>query len=121
MALLRGTLDVLVLKALSWTPLHAFEIARWLEERSGGRLTVEEEALLQALPRMEARKQLVAEWGVTGNGRRARYYRMTAAGRAHLRAESGRLVEHVHVLKAILAVRKARGAALVWPHRWKVA
>jgi PadR family transcriptional regulator PadR len=106
-ALLRGTLDVLVLKALSWTPMHGFEITKWLEDRSGGRLTVEDAALLQALHRMEERGQLAADWGITENGRRARYYRLTAAGRSHLRAESEKLADHVDVLTTILAARKA--------------
>ena len=83
MALLKGTLDPLVLKALSWGPMHAFEITAWLEERSGGRLTIVGAALLQALHRMEERKLVAAEWGTTKKGRRARYYKMTEAGRAH--------------------------------------
>ena len=107
MAVLRGTLDVLVLKALSWTPLHAFEITRWLEERSTGRLVIEDAALLQALHRMEERKLLAADWGVTENGRRARYYRLTPAGRAYLLAESEKLADHVDVLTTILAARRA--------------
>ena len=106
MALLKGTLDVLVLKTLSWTPMHAYEITSWLEERSSGRLLVEDAALLQALHRMEARKLIVAEWGVTKNGRRARYYRLTPGGRAHLRAESERLVDHFDALTSGLAARK---------------
>ncbi len=107
MALLRGTLDVLVLKTLSWQPMHAFEIARWLEERSASRLLVEDAALMQALHRMEARKLLSAEWGVTENGRRARYYRMTAAGRTHLRDESAKLTEYVDAFATILGARTA--------------
>src|SRR4051812_758363 len=107
MALLKGTLDVLVLKTLSWTPMHAFEITSWIEERSSGRLVVEDAALLQALHRMEARKLIVAEWGVTKNGRRARYYRLTSIGRAHYRAESERLVDHFDALTSVFAARKA--------------
>ena len=107
MALLKGTLDVLVLKTLSWTPMHAFEITTWLEERSTGRVEVDDAALLQALHRMEERKLIVAEWGVTKNGRRARYYRLTPAGRAHLRAESDRLVDHFDALVTILAAKRA--------------
>jgi transcriptional regulator len=107
MALLKGTLDVLVLKALSWGPMHGFEITSWLEERSGGRLNIEDAALLQALHRMEARKLLIAEWGITKNDRRARYYRMTPAGRTHLRTESASLVDHVDALTTVLAARKA--------------
>jgi transcriptional regulator, Acidobacterial, PadR-family len=107
MALLKGTLDVLVLKTLSWTPMHAFEIITWLEERSSRRLVVDDAALLQALHRMEERKLITAEWGVTKNGRRARYYRLTASGRAHLRAESERLVDHFDALTTVLAAKRA--------------
>src|SRR3984893_12658887 len=109
MALLKGTLDVLVLKALSWGPMHGFEIISWLEDRSDGRLSVVDAALLQALHRMEERRLIVAEWGVTRNDRRARYYRMTAAGRAHLRAESEPLVDHVDEITPILGARTAAG------------
>jgi DNA-binding PadR family transcriptional regulator len=107
MALLKGTLDVLVLKTLSWTPMHAFEIASWIEERTAGRVAVEDAALLQSLHRTEARKLVAAEWGVTKKGRRARYYRLRPAGRAHLRAESERLVDHFDALTTVLAARKA--------------
>jgi PadR family transcriptional regulator, regulatory protein PadR len=106
MALLKGTLDVLVLKTLSWTPMHAFEISTWIEERSTGRVAVDDAAMLQALHRLEERKLITAEWGVTKNGRRARYYRLTLAGRAHLRAESDRLVDHFDALVAVLGAKK---------------
>jgi transcriptional regulator len=101
-ALLKGTLDVLVLKALSWGPMHGFEITSWLDERSGGRLNVVDAALLQSLHRMEERGLVVAEWGTTENARRARYYRMTTKGRAHLRAESAALSDHMSGLSAVL-------------------
>jgi PadR family transcriptional regulator, regulatory protein PadR len=106
MALLKGTLDVLVLKTLSWTPMHAFEITNWLETRSTGRIVVDDAALLQALHRLEERKMIVAEWGVTKNGRRARYYRLTTPGRAFLRTESDRLVDHFDALTSVLAAKK---------------
>ena len=109
MALLKGTLDVLVLKTLSWGPMHAFEIAKWLEDRSGGRLSVEDAALMQALHRMEERGILSAEWGITEKGRRARYYRLTTSGRAHLKAESKWLTDYADALTAVLAVRSAEG------------
>ncbi len=108
MALLKGTLDVLVLKALSWGPMHGFEITSWLEERSGGHLNVVDAALIQALHRMEERKLLSAEWGVTRNDRRARYYKMTARGRAHLKAETAALNDHVAALNAVLSAKSAR-------------
>jgi len=107
MALLKGTVDVLVLKTLSWAPMHAFEIASWIEDRSGGRVVVEDTALLQALHRLEDRRLLSAEWGVTKKGRRARFYRLTAAGRAHLRDESVRLVDHFDALVSIIGARQA--------------
>jgi PadR family transcriptional regulator len=105
MALLKGTLDVLVLKALSWGPMHGFEITSWLEERSGGRLNVVDAALLQALHRMEARKLVSAEWGVTENARRARYYRLTGDGRAALKVESRGLLDQFDALTQVLTAR----------------
>jgi PadR family transcriptional regulator, regulatory protein PadR len=109
MALLKGTVDVLVLKTLSWGPMHAFEITSWLEERSGGRLAVEDAALMQALHRMEERGLLAADWGVTEKGRRARYYRLTRAGRAHLAAETAKLTDYVDALTTVLGTRTAEG------------
>jgi transcriptional regulator len=109
MALLKGTVDVLVLKTLSWGAMHAFEITTWLEERSDGRLNVEDAALMQALHRMEERGLLAADWGVTDKGRRARYYRLTPAGRAHLRAETVKLTDYVDALTTVLAARTADG------------
>ena len=102
LALVKGTLDVLVLRALSWAPMHGFEITAWLEARSGGRLEVDDSALYQALYRMEQRGLVHAEWGVTENNRRARYYRATAAGRAHLRAETARWLDYAETVTDIL-------------------
>src|SRR3954470_22844342 len=107
MALIRGTLDTLVLKALSWSPMHAFEITTWLEDRSGGRLGFEDAALLQSLHRMEEKKLIVAEWGVTKNGRKARYYRMTPGGRVHLKAEMEQLTDSIDALTVVLSAKKA--------------
>jgi transcriptional regulator len=107
--MLKGTLDVLVLKALSWGPMHGFEIARWIEDRSGGRVAITDAALLQALHRLEARELLAADWGETENQRRARYYRMTSAGRAHLRAEATALIDQFDALVSVLAARTVNG------------
>jgi transcriptional regulator len=104
-AILKGTLDVLVLRTLSWGPRHAFEITSWLEEQSNGRLSCDDSALIQALHRMEARGLVDAEWAVTENGRRARYYRITAAGRAWLRAEGDELARDVAAIGAVLALK----------------
>ena len=107
MPLLRGTLDVLVLKTLSWGPMHGFEIASWLESRSDGRLMIDDSALLQALRRMEERDLVEAEWGVTENNRRARYYRMTAKGRAFLKEEREKLADYTEALASVLGARTA--------------
>ena len=103
LALVKGTLDILVLKALSWTPMHGFEITAWLEDRSGGALEVNDSALYQALIRMEERGLVEAEWGVTENNRRARYYRVSERGRGHLAEESERLLRYAHTLGVILS------------------
>ena len=107
--LIKGTLDVLVLKTVSWGPMHAFEIASWLEDKTGGRLSVEDAALMQALHRLEERGLLAADWGVTENARRARYYRLTASGRAHLKTETARLTDYVDALTTVLGARTAEG------------
>jgi len=98
----KGTLDVLVLKALLWAPMHGFEITNWLEERSSNSLDVEDSAVYQALYRMEERGLIEAEWGVTENQRQARYYKITAAGRAHLKAQTAQWVQYSQTVTAIL-------------------
>ena len=105
MAMLRGTLDPLVLKTVSWSPMHAFEITNWIEEQSDGRVQIDDAALLQALHRLEDRRYIAGEWGVTKNGRRAKYYRITAAGRDYLRTESARLVDHLGAVVSILSAK----------------
>ena len=101
----KGTLDVLVLKALNWTPMHGFEIVTWLETRSGGGLGVDDSALYQALYRMEERGLVAADWGVTENNRRARYYRVTAKGRRYLDAETVRWTRYAKLVTDILSAQ----------------
>ena len=111
LALVKGTLDVLVLKALSWRPMHGFEITTWLEENSSGALDVDDSALYHALHRMEERGLITAEWGVTENNRRARYYGVTSTGRGHLRAETARWLRYAEMVSGILtAAAKAASA-----------
>lgn len=100
--LVKGTLDVLVLRALSWTPMHGFEITSWLEERTHGALGIDDSALYQALHRMEERAWVSTEWGITGNNRRARYYSLTRAGRSHLASETKRWVRYAEIVTAVL-------------------
>jgi len=102
LSLIKGTLDILVLKTLSWGAMHGFEITTWLEERSGGTLDVEDSALYQALHRLEERGLIAAEWGMTENNRRARYYMLTRAGRTHLRAETSRWIRYSETVTDIL-------------------
>jgi PadR family transcriptional regulator PadR len=103
LAVLRGTLDVLVLRALVASPMHGFEITAWIEGRASGNLDVVDSALYQALYRLEARRLVAAEWGVTDNNRRARYYHLTPAGRAHLKAETAAWQRYARTVSAILA------------------
>ena len=83
--LLQGTLDVLVLKALAWEPRHGYAVASWIRETTDDALQVEEGALYTALHRLEKRKWVESEWGVSENNRRAKFYRLTAAGEKQLR------------------------------------
>ena len=85
--LLQGTLDVLILKTLSWGPRHGYAIARWIERVTDDVLRIEEGSLYPALHRLERREWVTAEWGLTETKRRAKFYRLTARGRAQLRAE----------------------------------
>jgi len=98
----KGTLDVLALKALSWQPMHGFEVTAWLEARSGQRLALEDAALYQALYRLEERGFVEAEWGVTEQNRRARYYRLTARGRAHLTQQVAQWLQYSDTVTTIL-------------------
>lgn len=101
--IVKGTLDLLVLKALAWTPMHGFEVASWLEERSRGTLALDDSGLYQSLYRLEGRGLIAAEWGVTENNRRARYYRLTKAGRRHLGHEIATWQQYAATVSAILA------------------
>jgi transcriptional regulator len=85
---LRGTLDLLILKSVSWGPTHGYAVARWIEQATDDVLRIEEGSLYPALHRMEARDWIVAEWGVSENNRRAKFYKLTPNGRKQLRAQS---------------------------------
>ena len=98
----KGTLDMLVLRALVLGPMHGFEVAAWLETRSGDELALDDSGLYQALYRLEGRHMIAAEWGLTENNRRARYYRLTPAGRAHLRRETATWLRYAAAVTRIL-------------------
>ena len=99
---LHGTLDVLVLKTLSWGPRHGYAIARWLEDTTDDTIRVEEGSLYPALYRLERRGLIEAEWGTSEIGRKAKIYRLTPAGRRQLRAETADWAAFVRVVSAVL-------------------
>jgi transcriptional regulator len=102
MNLLQGTLDVLVLQALSAGPQHGYAVSRWVRERTGGALTIEDAPLYKALHRLEHAGAVSAEWGVTEQNRRARYYRLTAKGRKRLQKEAEAWRRYAHAVSSIL-------------------
>jgi len=87
MDVLKGTLDLMILKGLSWGPTHGYGLARWIHTTTGGTLAIDDGALYPALHRLEARDWIGSEWGTTENNRKAKYYRLTTEGRRQLRAE----------------------------------
>jgi transcriptional regulator len=101
--LLQGTLDMLILKALSWDSMHGYGIVSWLERMSGAALVVEEGSLYPALHRMHKRGWVKAEWGLSENKRRARYYTLTAAGRKQLQAEAASWDRFAGVIARVMA------------------
>lgn len=100
--LLRDTLDMLILKTLSRDEMHGYDIAEYIHQRSDEVLGVEEGALYPALHRLEVRGLLIAEWGASENNRRAKYYRLTAAGRKQLAEETAHWKRMSHAIARIL-------------------
>jgi transcriptional regulator len=100
--LLKGTLDVLVLKALTWGPSHGYAVARWIEDATRGALQIEEGALYHALHRLEKRGAVRSEWGVSESNRRAKYYTLTAAGRKQLVAQTATWTRYAEAVFAAL-------------------
>jgi transcriptional regulator len=99
--LLKGTLDLLILKALTFGPQHGYGVARWLETSSNDLLRIEEGSLYPALYRMEGREWIRSEWGFSETNRKAKYYQLTSRGRDQLEAQSSgweRLVEAVSLV-----------------------
>jgi PadR family transcriptional regulator PadR len=111
MPLVKGSVDLLVLKALTMGPMHGFGIALWLEDHSSGALTMDDSAMYQVLHRLEGRGFVSAEWGTTKNNRSARFYRLSAAGRAHLRTESEVWLRYSALVAAILKIHPRQSPA----------
>jgi transcriptional regulator len=102
MDMMLGTLDVLILRGLSWGPKHGYAVARWIEESSKGSLTVLDGALYTSLHRMEDRGWIAAEWGVSPLGRRAKFYRLTALGKKQLQSETQEWGDYVTAVGRVL-------------------
>ena len=100
--LLQGTLDVLVLKTLTWGPRHGYAVARWIRAASDEALEVEDRALYVALHRLEARGWLASAWGLSENNRKAKYYQLTPAGRANLRARTASWTRYAEAVFKVL-------------------
>jgi PadR family transcriptional regulator PadR len=100
--LLHGTLDVLVLKTLSWGPMHGYGISTWIERETKRRLEIVDAALYKALHRLEASGAIEAEWGVSENNRRAKYYSLTRRGQQMLRTETATWQRYVAAVSGVL-------------------
>jgi transcriptional regulator len=101
--LFTGTLDILILKAVAWGPNHGYGIARWIRQTTTETVIVQEGVLYPALFRLEKKGLLAEEWGVSETGREAKYYSLTAAGRAHLKAETKRWSKFSSAINRALA------------------
>jgi PadR family transcriptional regulator PadR len=102
LALLQGTVDLLILRALQTGPAHGYAVSRWVRERTDGVLSMEDAALYQALHRLEAREWIAAEWGLSENNRRAKYYTLTRLGRKQLEREQEDWMRIVDVMGRLL-------------------
>ena len=105
--LLKGTLDLLILKALTFAPQHGYGIARWLEESSDDLLRIEEGSLYPALYRMEKKGWIRSEWGVSESNRRAKYYRLSSRGQEHLAAQEEGWERFVRAMSLVLQQQPA--------------
>ena len=103
--LLKGTLDVLVLKALTWGPRHGYAVARWIDDATRGTLQIEEGALYHGLHRLEKRGRVTAEWGLSEANRRAKYYTLTVDGRQQLVAQTATWTRYAEAV--FMALRTA--------------
>jgi PadR family transcriptional regulator PadR len=107
--LLKGTLDLLMLKALSWGPAHGYSMARWIERLTGDALQIGEGSLYPALHRLEEREWIESEWRVSENNRRAKFYRLTPRGRQQLRAETANWTSFVEAMGKVLRTTEQPG------------
>jgi PadR family transcriptional regulator PadR len=102
LGLVQGTVDVLILKTLTWAPMHGYGISHWIRQRTDGELAVEDAALYQALHRLERKGWVGSEWGVSDTNRKAKFYSITPEGRKHLREDVAELRRYMDALFKIL-------------------
>lgn len=105
--LVRGTFDLLILKTLSWGPMHGLGVLRWIEQVTDHRLQIEEGALYPALHRLEQRAWIDAEWGYSETNRKAKYYRLTPKGRRQLASELSRWARYTEAVAMVIAAEGA--------------
>jgi len=101
----RSSLDLVILKALSWGPRHGYAIAEWVDHATSATILIEEGTLYPALHRLERKRWVDAEWGVSENNRRAKFYRITNAGRAQLRTETPTWLRHAEAVAQALRAK----------------
>ena len=110
LALLQGTLDLLILQALSFGPSHGYAVSTLIRQRTDGTLTVEDAALYQALHRLERQRLVRAEWGLSENNRKAKYYQLTREGRSQLHSGERTWSRYAEAVSRVFAARRAREA-----------
>ena len=99
---LHGTLDLLILKALSWEPMHGYGLSKWIEQRTQNEFQIVDSALYKALHRLEDNGAISSEWGVSDNNRRAKYYSITTRGKQLLRAEVATWKRYVAAVSGVI-------------------
>ena len=107
--LVRGTLDLLILKALTWEPRHGYGISEWIEQVTDGSLLMEEGTLYPALHRLQGKGMLESEWGLSENNRRAKYYRLTPEGERYLTVEADSWARYTDAVARALAMQSPNG------------
>jgi transcriptional regulator len=105
--LLQGTVDILVLQTLAWEPMHGYAVASWIRQRTDGVLELEDAPLYKSLHRLERQGYVEAEWGISENNRRARFYQLTPAGRQQLGAEEVTWRRYAEAVFRVLEPREA--------------
>lgn len=105
--LLQGTLQILILKALLADSTHGYGVARWIQHTTGDALQIEEGSLYPALRRLEDKGYITSDWGLSDNNRRARFYTLTATGRAHLRTEAAAWTRFAHAMTRVMRAAPA--------------